>query len=195
MFIFFWWERFLQRSALAGHAWAHRPEYRRLPLACAGGPFYAISQFWLGWTSSPSIHPSIPALSGVFLGIGIDLTFMALTNYITDAYGIYSASALTSSVFSRNLVAAVILPLAAEPMYQTLHVGWACTTLGGVCSVLSVIPFVMVRFGPAMREKSRICRTLMLQDSTAAAGGKRKGRQEETVEDAGGVVQLVDYEV
>ena len=48
--------------------------------------------------------------------MGIDLTFMALTNYLTDAYGIYSASALASSVFSRNITAALLLALATHPL-------------------------------------------------------------------------------
>jgi hypothetical protein len=127
-----------------------------------------------GWTSAHNIHPAIPALSGIFYGIGIDLTFMALTNYLTDAYGIFSASALTSSVFSRNLAAAIIIPLAADPMYQKLHIGWACTVLGLACSVLSVIPFVMLRFGQLMRENSRICRVLEEQ-----ARRKKDGEVEE----------------
>lgn len=107
----------------------------------------------------------MPALSGIFLGIGIDLTFMALTNYLTDAYGIFSASALTSSVFSRNLAAAIILPLAADPLYRNLHVGWACTTLGIACSALSIIPFVMLRFGREIRNRSKICMVLEQQAS------------------------------
>ena len=40
--------------------------------------------------------------------MGTDLTYMALQNYLTDAYDINSASALASSVFSRNIVAALM---------------------------------------------------------------------------------------
>lgn len=47
MFVFLWYDRFLIKSKEQGKAWAQREEYRRLPLACAGGPLYAISQFWL----------------------------------------------------------------------------------------------------------------------------------------------------
>ncbi|MCJ1240806.1 hypothetical protein MMC14_008810, partial [Varicellaria rhodocarpa] len=112
MFIFIWYDSYLSKSKEKGKEWAQREEYRRLPLACIGGPLYAISLFWLGWTARPSIHWIVPSLAGIPYGMGIDLTFMALTNYLTDAYGLYAASALASSVFSRNLSAALLLLLA-----------------------------------------------------------------------------------
>jgi hypothetical protein len=161
MFIFLWYDGFLARSKASGKAWAHREEYRRLPLACAGGPLYAISLFWLGWSSRPEIHWLVPASSGVIFGIGIDLTFMALNNYVTDAYGIYSASALASSVFSRNLAAALLVPLATYQMYAALGVGWACSLLGFVCLVLSPIPFLFIRYGPVLRARSPFCQQLL----------------------------------
>ena len=92
--------------------------------------------------------------------MGIDLTFMALTNYLTDAYGIYSASALASSVLSRNVVAALLLPLATHQMYDQLGVGWACSVLGFLCLALSPIPFAFLRYGPQLREKSPFCQRL-----------------------------------
>ena len=99
-------------------------------------------------------------LSGVLFGIGIDLTFMGLTNYITDAYDIYSASALASSVFSRNIAAALLITLATEPMYQRLGAGWACTLLGCVGIVLSPISFAFLKWGPRLRERSPFYRQL-----------------------------------
>lgn len=99
-------------------------------------------------------------LSGLLFGIGIDLTFMALTNYITDAYDIYSASALASSVFSRNIAAALLITLGTGPMYERLGVGWACTLLGCICAVLSPIPFAFLRWGPQLRNRSPFCRQL-----------------------------------
>lgn len=158
--IFLWYDHFLATQKALRKPWALREEYRRLPLACIGGPLYAISLFWLAWTARPSIPWAIPMLSGLLFGIGIDLTFMALTNYITDAYDIYSASALASSVFSRNIAAALLITLATEPMYARLGVGWACTLLGCVCLVLSPIPFAFVKWGPRLRDRSPFCKQL-----------------------------------
>ncbi len=160
IFIFLAWDRFHRNSAAAGRPWALQEEYRRLPLACLGGPFFALSEFWLGWTARPDIHWAIPALSGIPLGIGIDLTFLALNNYLTDAYDIYSASALASSVFTRNMLAAIILPLATQPLYGNLGPRWACTLLGGLCLLLTPIPFAFIRWGPAMKKRSPFCQRL-----------------------------------
>ncbi|KAF7925806.1 hypothetical protein EAE99_005841 [Botrytis elliptica] len=165
MFIFLWYDHFLSQSKLSGKEWAMREEYRRLPLACVGGPLYAISLFWLGWTARPSIHWSVPALSGIVFGIGIDLTFMALNNYITDAYDIYSASALASSVLSRNIAAALLVPLATYQMYDALGVAWACSLLGFVCLALSPIPFVFIKYGPVLRKRSKFCQAIERRES------------------------------
>lgn len=170
--VFVAWDKFYHRSAKLGRAWALREEYRRLPLACLGGPFFALSEFWLGWTARPDIHWSIPALSGIPLGIGIDLTFLALNNYLTDAYDIYSASALASSVFTRNLLAAVVIPLSTSPLYRNLGTRWACTLLGIMCVALCPIPFAFIRWGPALRKRSPFCQKLahLNRENKAAIG-------------------------
>ena len=113
-----------------------------------------------GWTARPEIHWSIPALSGIPLGIGIDLTFLALNNYLTDAYGIYSASALASSVFTRNLIAAIAIPFATYPLHQSLGTGWSCTLLGLLCVLLVPIPFVFLRWGKVLRARSALCQQI-----------------------------------
>lgn len=43
--IFVTWDRFHKRSIKAGKQWALQEEYRRLPLACIGGPLFALSEF------------------------------------------------------------------------------------------------------------------------------------------------------
>ncbi|KAI1177946.1 major facilitator superfamily protein [Nemania sp. FL0916] len=172
--IFVAWDRFHKKSAEQGKTWALKEEYRRLPLACLGGPLFALSEFWLGWAARPGVHWAIPALSGIPLGIGIDLTFLALNNYLTDAYGIYSASALASSVFTRNAVAAIVIPLATHSLYETLGTAWACSVLGFLCLALTPIPFVFVRWGPAMRKRSPFCRKLA---SIKEGGGDADGAE------------------
>ena len=99
-------------------------------------------------------------MSGVAYGIGIDLTYLALQNYLTDAYGVYSASALASSVFTRNILAALLLPFATQPLYKHLGTGWACTLLGILCTLLVPIPFVFIRYGQVLRAHGRFLRQL-----------------------------------
>lgn len=80
---------------------------------------------------------------------------MALTNYLTDAYDIFAASAMASSLFSRNILAALLLPLASYSMYSGLGIGRACTILGALCLGTAVIPFAFLRYGARLRAQSR----------------------------------------
>ena len=45
--IVLWWERYLERAKARDATWALNEEYRRMPLACIGGPLCALSLFWL----------------------------------------------------------------------------------------------------------------------------------------------------
>ena len=99
-------------------------------------------------------------LSGIPYGIGVELTFMSLTNYLTDAYDVFAASAIASCVFTRNVVAALLLPLASHRMYTYLGVGWSCTILGILGLVFGIIPFVFLWYGPTLRARSVFCQQL-----------------------------------
>lgn len=160
MLVCFGYDKFLDKMRQRGHYWAFKEEYRRLPLVCIGGPLNAASQFWLAWSSRPDVHWVVPMLSGVLFGLGVDLIFMGLANYLTDAYDIFSGSAMASSVFSRNIAAALLLPLASYQMYNKLGVAWSCSILGFCALVMSIGPFVFIKYGPQLRERSPFCQKL-----------------------------------
>ncbi|RSM02859.1 hypothetical protein CEP52_007760 [Fusarium oligoseptatum] len=157
--IFLCYSAYHSSALKAGAPWAAKIEYRRLPLACAGGPVIVISLFWLGWTAYPNIHPAVPAVSGLFFGTGYLVIFMALLNYITDAYRQFSASAQASASTLRSITA-VCLPLAAPQMYDKLGVQWACSLLAFITLVLALIPFVFIRYGEVLRQRSPFCQKL-----------------------------------
>lgn len=54
VFVFLFYDRYLHKSIAQGKRWAQSEEHRRLPLVCAGGPLFAISQFWLVSIEIPS---------------------------------------------------------------------------------------------------------------------------------------------
>ena len=76
-FIFLWYNDFFAKGQKTQKNWAQIEEYRRLPLACIGGPLYVISLFWLGWSAYSNVHWIVPMLSGVPFGMGFLLIFMA----------------------------------------------------------------------------------------------------------------------
>lgn len=155
-----YWDSILQRAKARNAPWSSIEEYRRLPLACIGGPLYIISLFWLGWSASPHIHWIVPTLAGLPFGVGFLLIFMALANYLADAYQIYAASALAASSCSRSIFGAV-LPLAAKPMYDRLGVSWATSLLGFVSLGMSIIPFAFIKYGDRIRANSKLCQELL----------------------------------
>ncbi|KAF2011353.1 major facilitator superfamily protein [Aaosphaeria arxii CBS 175.79] len=139
-----------------GKTWTQIEEYRRLPLACIGGPIFAASLFWLAWTSSKSFHWIIPMMSGLPLAFSLNLILIASFNYLTDAYGAFAASALAAASCSRS-ICGVLLPMATSAMYTHIGIGWSMSILGAV-SVLSVpIPFVFIKYGPLIRRRSPFC--------------------------------------
>ncbi|TDZ67340.1 Citrinin biosynthesis cluster MFS transporter mrr1 [Colletotrichum trifolii] len=157
--IFLTWERLHLRAQTRDRKWARQEEYRRLPLACLGGPLFFVSLFWLGWSARPGTSYIAPMLAGLPFGAGFMLIFIALLNYLTDAYEIHAASANAAASTSRSLLA-VVLPLATTPMFARLGIAGACSLLGGLSALMCVIPFVFIWKGEKIREGSRFCAAL-----------------------------------
>ncbi|KAL8760802.1 MAG: hypothetical protein Q9184_003025 [Pyrenodesmia sp. 2 TL-2023] len=157
--IFMYWDSVLVRAKKTDASWTLVEENRRLPLACLGGPLYVISLFWLGWTANANIHWMVPILSGLPFGIGFMLIFMALLNYVTDAYEIFAASALAATSACRSIFGAV-LPIAARPMYDSLGIAWASSLLAFLSLGMSIIPFAFIRYGDRIRANSKFCQEL-----------------------------------
>ncbi|KAL4882273.1 major facilitator superfamily domain-containing protein [Aspergillus karnatakaensis] len=156
------------------------PELHRLPIACLGGVLIVISLFWLAWTATPSIHWIAPVLSGAVFGFGYQSIFTCQLIYVTDAYKIYSASALASSVILRSIMGAA-LPVAAKPMYASLGVGWATSLIGFVSLACVPIPYILLWKGQWIRERSRFCQMLVKENWSSSESGSVR----EAVQDGG----------
>jgi MFS family permease len=76
--IFFAYDTILRDAQRRRAPWTRREESRRLPLACIGGPLFALSLFWLGWTARKDTHWAVPMLAGIPFGIGFMCIFQAL---------------------------------------------------------------------------------------------------------------------
>lgn len=110
--------------------------------------------FCFAWTSYPTVHWMAPTVVLAFVGFGMFCVMSAITGYIMDAYSKYAASAIAGVAFLENLFAA-FLPLATQSMYTKLGFQWGSSLLGVVALILSFIPLVLQRYGPAIRKKSR----------------------------------------
>ncbi|KDR85321.1 hypothetical protein GALMADRAFT_234133 [Galerina marginata CBS 339.88] len=131
------------------------PEFR-LHMVLYAGPLFALSFFWFAWTSFPYLSYWGPMLSGLMMGFSIQLIFLGLFNYIIDAYISVAASALASSTVIRSMFGAAF-PLFASDMYDALDPRWASSLLGFIAILMVPIPYVLRRYGPLLRRKSRYC--------------------------------------
>jgi MFS family permease len=157
--VFLYWDSILRKARAQNKPWTQKEEYRRLPLACIGGPLYVVALFWVGWTARESIPFYVPMLAGIPFGMGFVLIFMALLNYLTDAYEIFAASAMAASSCSRSLAGAV-LPFAATPLYDNLGIAWGSSLLGFLSLGMCAIPFLFLWKGDIIRARSTFCRFL-----------------------------------
>lgn len=158
-FVFWFWDAYLARAQAQNKAWSQKEEYRRLPLALFGGPFFSISILWLGWSARDGVHWLAPTASGVAFGAGFVLIFMAMLNYLADAYMTFSASAQGIASTTRSLFG-VLLPLASHDMFMNLGISWACTTLALLSLLLAMVPFLFIRYGEKIRANSKFCQEL-----------------------------------
>ena len=110
-------------------------------------------------------------LAGIPFGIGFMLIFMALLNYIADAYEVFSASGMSATSCCRSVFGA-ILPLAARPMYQKLGIPWASSLLGFLSLGLSVMPFIFIKYGHRIRANSKFCQELKAKKAQVDRGPK-----------------------
>lgn len=173
------WDWYLTRAQHANKPWSRNEEMVRLPLACIAGPFFVISSFWLGWTARESIHWMVPTCAGVLFGMGYLCLFMALLNYLVDAYEVFAASAMAAASLSRSSFGAV-LPFATRPMYRALGVAWATGLLGFLAVALCVVPFAFLKWGGRLRERSKFCQYLRMKkrEEEEALQKEREGKED-----------------
>ncbi|KAI1289061.1 MFS general substrate transporter [Xylaria venustula] len=127
----------------------------RLVFACVQSLLLPAGLFWLGATARPSIIYVVPTLSIASITLGIFSVYLAVFNYLADSYHAYASSAIAAQSFTRNVFAA-FLPLAAKPLLDSkLRILGTGSLLGGIGLLLSIVPWVLVLWGPQIRDRSR----------------------------------------
>lgn len=130
-----------------------QPE-QRLIASLMGSIFLPIGLFWFAWTTYPSIPWIVCMLgSGVF-GFGEVSVFIALLNYIVDAYTIYAASALAANAVFRAVFAAVF-PIFTPYMYTNLGTQWASSVPAFLGLACTPFPFLFYKYGYEIRKRCK----------------------------------------
>ncbi|KAI9675674.1 MAG: hypothetical protein M1817_001041 [Caeruleum heppii] len=127
----------------------------RLYSAMLGAFLIPASLFWIAWTASPTTAWPVPVIGTAVYVTGNLLVLISFISYLFDAYPAKGTlSALTAAAVVR-IVLAGFLPLVIIQMIMGLTGAWAVSLLGFVGVAMIPVPFVLFRWGPGMRGRSR----------------------------------------
>lgn len=109
---------------------------------------YSFTQYgYLTWVG--------PVIALALIAIGIFFIFESCYSYTADCYGQNSSSAIAGQGLMRNTLGAVS-PLFATQFFHNMGSQWAGLLLSLVATALTFIPFIMFKFGPALRARSKL---------------------------------------
>ena len=132
----------------------------RLYFSCIESVLMPIGLFWFGWTSFPSVPWIAPTLAVGCATIGIFSIYLAVFNYLADVYHRYASSALAAQSFSRNMLGG-IFPLFTSQMFRAMTFQGASSLLGGIGALLTIVPWVLLFYGPRIRARSKFASEIM----------------------------------
>ncbi|GAA5981250.1 hypothetical protein JCM10908_004038 [Rhodotorula pacifica] len=144
---------------------AQRGPEARLYASLIGGLLFPIGAFILAFTQGRTYWAG-PVVGLAIIFIGIYTIYVAVFSYLADCYTVYASSALSGQSLCRNL-AAFAMPLFTEQMYKAMGYQWASFLAGCIGLVMSATPFILFRYGPRIRARSRFAKELALSQ-----GGK-----------------------
>ena len=133
----------------------------RLYFACIESALLPIGLFWFGWTSFQNFPWIVPVLALGCAQVGIFSIYLAVFNYLADVYHRYASSALAAQSFCRNILGGTF-PLFTAAMFRRLGTPGASSLLGGLSAVLTLVPWVLVFFGPKIRKRSKFASEIMV---------------------------------
>lgn len=132
------------------------PEFR-LPVCIAGALGLPLTIALYGWSAHLQLPLPILLTSVGLIGMTMLAVEIPLAAYVVDAFGLYSASAMTGLVVTRCLMG-TFLPLGAAPLLDWMGYGWGFTVLAVITAGLAPIPIVVMQRGEKWRQLSKYTR-------------------------------------
>jgi MFS family permease len=135
-----------------------KPEDKILGFAIAA-PVLAVGLWLFSWTIPPMVHThwAVSMVGLVMIGFAANEFAYTLNGYLADSYTIYASSGLATLAFLRALVSGV-MPLFAHPMFDGLGGNVAGSILAAVATLFCATPFVFLKYGQTLRERSKFAR-------------------------------------
>ena len=143
----------------------------RLYTAMIAGVTLAVGCFIYGWTSYSHVHWMGQMVGLVITLFSIFAVYNASFNYMSDAYGSHASSAIAAQNTFRNVLGG-ITPLFIIQWYDGLGFRWTSFMIGMIALALSSIPFILFKFGPKIRNKSKFASEVAYKESLGVADEK-----------------------
>jgi MFS family permease len=147
--------RFLDRIYIAlgkSNGGTAHPEFR-LPFMIAASIVFPFIVALYGWAPYANWSIYIMLLAVALLGFVMMIIMVPLSSYVVDAFGLYSASAMTMVLIVRCLCG-TLLPLVVPPLTEAFGLGYAFMILAAVCFVFMPFPALVYRYGWKWRQNS-----------------------------------------
>lgn len=127
---------------------------RSFAIAC---PVMTLGLWIFAWTVPPRV-PNVPwpvsMIGLICIGFASTDFSYVLFGYVTDSYGPYAASAV-SSLSTTRTIAAGVFPLFAHQMFAGLGTNIAVTILAAVATLFALTPFLFLARGKQLRHRSK----------------------------------------
>ncbi|KAB8304151.1 hypothetical protein EYC80_003570 [Monilinia laxa] len=139
-----------------GNSERSKPEFR-MPLTVISAFILPLSVALFGWVAEKGWPVGLLLFLVAVQGFSLLTAMVPLMAYVVDAFGLYSASALTAVLITRCL-ASTFLPLAVGPLTNKLGYGWGFMLVSGLLLVVAPIPSLVMRYGGKWRQWSAYTR-------------------------------------
>ncbi|KAF2967368.1 hypothetical protein GQX73_g6198 [Xylaria multiplex] len=126
-----------------------KPESRLAPLLL-GVLLVPAGLIWYGWAAEYKVHWIVPIIGTSLIGTGTNLVWIPIQSYLIDAFTIYAASALAANTVVRSIFG-VVLPLAGQPLYDKLGLGWGNTLLAFIALATAPLTWLIMKYGQRIR--------------------------------------------
>lgn len=121
-------------------------------MAIIGAVLLPLAVVLYGWCAERQLPLAILLISVALMRLFPMLAFVPLVTYIVDAFGLYSASAMSGVIVVRGLACALV-PLATVQVTERFGYGRGFTVIGAVCLLLALIPVMILRHGHHWRQR------------------------------------------
>lgn len=130
----------------------------RLYGAMFGAGFLPLGLFIYSFTQYGYLPWIAPTIALAPIAIGIFFIFESTYSFTSDCYGENSSSAIAGQGLMRNSLGGVA-PLFASQFFHNVGSQYAGLILAIAGTVLTLIPFVMFKYGHVLRDRSRLAKS------------------------------------